>query len=337
MPSDARADRALELLRAPIESYRSAVAAAAAELRSRIETQRTPAQARSSRTQAELGSFATGRLNAERFAALLGPTAEGDAIALGRMERAVETLDELLRTGDALFRVDVPSGGDLMAAVTDALARAGRAFGAARAAEAARAGAYAARHNGLFAAFPFRRWNAAERAIAPPLVVEVDGADLACAGLADLLDGRVRVVLVVRGPAPAAPLAGLISPSVFVAQASDADAVEALAGSDGPGVVALLPEGCARFVHDPTQPAGERLVVETMPDSGAVKVVGGVSAFRQREELGRLGWMVAALAVGTARTGTGTGAAAEVVEPADRLAAWLLRQAAIPEPSASRG
>ena len=59
--------------------------------------------------------------------------------------------------------ISLEVGGDLYAAVDRALSDAGRAFGAARVFELARAGRYvAAEHDPMLAAFPFRSWSAAE-------------------------------------------------------------------------------------------------------------------------------------------------------------------------------
>jgi hypothetical protein len=99
------------------------------------------------------------------------------------MERAHHVLSASARGPDALpdagLRRRRPA-----AHVAAALAGIGRAFGAAR------GGARARRRSGdddtsddRLAGFPFRRWNRAERQIAPPLVVEVDGGDLQVGGL----------------------------------------------------------------------------------------------------------------------------------------------------------
>ncbi|MFW5952282.1 MAG: hypothetical protein ACOCVZ_09220, partial [Gemmatimonadota bacterium] len=215
-------------------------------------------------------------------------------------------------------------GEDLRGAVRDALANAGRAFGAGRAVEHARAGTPSEDYRDGFAP---ERWNRAERTVAPPLVVELDGADLRPAGLVDYLEGAQALVLLVRKPAPPAAVARLVTPGTLVVQGTGADAFDALKSWDGPAVISVVPEGAAVFSYVPAEEGAGQLTVESMPED-VTKPVGPLSAARQRGDLQLLRLL------DTAAAGQVVAAAgeAEAVDPTDKLAAWLLRQATIPEP-----
>jgi hypothetical protein len=177
-----------------------------------------------------------------------------------------------------------------------------------------------AEHGDLLSAYPFARWGAAQRRLAPPLVVDLAGADCKAAALADLLDGGFKCVLRVRDACPAAPLARLVGPRTYVVQTDAPDALEAFGAWPGPGVAALVPEGAARFRHDPAAGTAvdSRLVIDHLPE-GPMHAVGGVSAAQQQEEVE----MLAAWTAVPAPTTEG-----EVGDdPAGKLAAWLLQQA----------
>ena len=351
MPSDARgttttlAAAALADLAAPLERFRSATLATAVEVRALLATFDTGADARQERLRAELGPFAAGRIDPARFGALLagGPVAE--PATRGRIEAALETLRTVAARLEEIVVADVPAGGDLRRTAADALAAAGRAFGAALAVQHARGGWYRAEeHDALLDAFPFARWNRAERRLAPPLVIAVDGADLRAAALTELLDGAVKIVLLVRGPCAPAPLVRLITPGTFVMQTSDVADLARVATCEYPAVAALVPDGAACFVHDPS--ATPRLTVSHLPADPPRRPLGGTSAWQQAEELAQL-QVLSALgtrhsALGTASEGLtppGVAPSAECRVPSaeprapstdvDRLAAWLLRQAGL--------
>ena len=359
MPSDPRvaavASAALADLAAPLERFRSAALAAAVEVRALLETLDTGADARLERLRAELGPFAAGRIDPARFGALLSGGPGADPATRGHVEAALETLRTVAARIEEIVAVEVPPGGDLRRAAVDALAGAGRAFGAALAVQHARGGWYrSAEHDALLLAFPFAQWNRAERRLAPPLVIQVDGADLRAAALADLLDGAVKIVLLVRGPCAPAPLVRLVTPGTFVMQTADVADLARVAACDGPAVAALVPEGAARFVHDPAAAAAAaaRLTVSHLPADPPRRALGGLSAWQQAEELAQLVVLAGAVipqeraeraSVGTA-VGVGmpqripTPTAVPTLAPAallrddtnadvDRLAAWLLRQA----------
>jgi hypothetical protein len=340
MQSEQLVRRALDALASPREAFRSAVVAAVDEIGARIAAQGVQPEERVERARHELGAFAGGRIDSARFASIFGASAVLDPGALTRLQRAHATLRRIAEQGDALLTVRVAPGADLYVAVTRALAEVGRAFGAARDVQLARSGRSV---NGggpdLEAGFGFRGWNRAERQIAPPLVVEVDGGDAQVAGLAELMNGRQKIALVLRGAAPPAPLARLATPGVFVMQTGDAADLDLLAEVDGPAIAAVVPEGCARFFHRPgPAEAHRRLEILHLPVGEPREAVGSFSPFQQAEELALLRSLAtppAASAPAPAPPaaeagGTPAGPAAEPAEPADpaeRLAAWLLRQA----------
>lgn len=331
-----RVDRALEALAPAAEAFRSAVARTMDEIRARLS-------ARASETgvetvEAELGPLARGRIDTERFASVYAGEEALDERSAATLRRAMEVLAAVDAAGSEAFLLELEPGRPIAEASAEALARSGRAFGAARVAEAARSGGTAPGGTGdPLSAFPPTLWNRGERSVAPPLVVALRGEDLRAGSLAELLDGGQKLVLVVEGEAPPAPLVGLVSPSVLVLQTRNPEELAMVADHEGPAVAALFPEGAraASFLHDPA--AGDalvgRLAVRERPDETTLRPVGSISVFRQREELSQLGAMATA-GVGTAGPSTNGAAAAgssetdeQGVEPADRLAAWLLRQA----------
>lgn len=333
MPSDRRLGTAADALSAPREAFRSAVATADEEIRSarlHLDEARDPADA----LARELGSFALGRIDPARMAGLLKVAEAPDPLTHHLMDTAHELFTELASSGGERFRVEVPRGGDLRDTVRDALAHLGRAFGVAHAVEKARAHRYDPdRDHVLLHPYPFHRWTAGERRLAPPLVVQVEGADLRAGGLSEYLDGTVRIALVVDGPTTPAPLARLVGHGVFVAQSADATVLDRLAAHEGPGVVAWVQDGsgAVSFVHDPAAGARpwERLTVE-----------GGLEALRARltelEGPGRSRVHAADLRhlveLATPPVGGGSadapapapGATPGGDDAADRLAAWLL-------------
>lgn len=327
MPSDDRSRAALDLLAPAREAFRTAVVATAEEVRAFLATQKGPADGET--PGRDVGDFGSELIDTERFAALFAGTSVLDLTALQWIEEARSTLDELTGLDDALYAREVPSGGDVAGTVREALAELGRAFAAAAVAATARSGGAMEPLAGSLEAFPPERWNRAERQLAPPLIVELDGADLRVDGLADLLDGRQKLVLIVRGPVAPAPLVRLITPRVLVAQVASVAELERLVGFDGPAVVALVADGAALFTHDPE--ATPTLSAAHLPDEPPRKAVGGVTVFRQAEDLGQLRRLLEWQAVGPAAAAEG--GAAEPVTTADKLAAWLLRQAQLDEAS----
>jgi hypothetical protein len=329
MPFDELKRRVLDALDERREAYHSAVATAVDEVRTVLDAQKAPAGEKGARAAAELGAFASGRIDTQRFESLFSEEEKLDDDAVQKIEAALKTLTELMEAGEGLHQAKVRNGGDLRDVVRDALARAGRAFGAGRTVERVRSGGEAVDYEDGFSPI---LWNRAERTVAPPLVVELDGADLRPAGLADYLEGGQAIVLLVRKPAPPAALARLVAPGTLVVQATMDDVddgLDALHGWDGPAVMAVLPEGAAVFRYLPKEDGGE-LVVESTPEDEP-KPVGRLSTTRQEAELSLLRLLDGAVA-GRVVAAAGDGATAEAADPTDKLAAWLLRQATIPAP-----
>jgi hypothetical protein len=338
MPSetDDRALKALEALAGPREAFHSALVATAEEVRGMLEARAGSDVERTTRTTAELGDFAAGRIDIERFGALAERRESLEEDDAAQVERAARTLESLIEREDDLFRARVEPDGDLRDTVESALSEAGRAFGAARSAELARSGRYRAEeHDAWIDHFPPGRWSRRERAVAPPLVVEVQGRDLKTGGLAEFMDGAQKIVLVVSGEAPPAALVRLITPSVFVMQVEGTEALGRLEGVPGPAVAAVVAAGASRFVHVPgANGRAPRLTVEYLPEEEPKQALGALSAFQQAEELRQLMAMAqvvtgsppapAAEGVGDATAGGEVGPPSA---PADMLAAWILRQA----------
>lgn len=334
MPSDERLQQlGLRALSRATHSFRAALGTTLDEVRHDAATHRAEG-GQAARLGAELGPFGLERIDVNRFATLFGGRGP-DATALEAITSAAETLAELVRSELDLFVVEVAPGGDLGRSVGSALERIGRAFAATRAVELSRNGRE--RHDppvGCAPALPFRSWTRLQRLLAPPLIVHVDGADLHVGPLAEFMDGAQKLVLAVRGECPAAPLVRLITPRVFVTQTAEAATVERLASWGGPGVAAFVPETAAHFVHDPEAGAQlwERLKVIHLPEM-RLKPVGGFSTAQQAEELEQL----RALAARPAETppvepDAPAAASADVSDPVEELANWLIRQAGLEEP-----
>ena len=331
MPSDERVTSALAQFAAPIAAFRGAAATAAERVRGYLAAAGAAGDERATRARAELGAFAAGRIDAGRFAAMVGGGVVIDAMARARLERAEAVLREVASLGDEHFVVEVPAGGDLAAAVTAAWTRLGRAFGAALVADLARGGALdVASHDALLDGMPPATWNRGERRLAPPLVVAVDGADADMGALAGLVDDGTRLVLVIRGACAPALLVRLITPATLVLQTSDAATLARVASADGAGVGALVPAEAARFVHDPARGDApwQRISIEALPEGPPRKAIGRWSVWQQTQELAQLRALAArpVLAVGGAES-----APPGTESPADRLAAWLLQQAKLTE------
>lgn len=325
MPSDDRITTVLDALRRPREAFDAAIVSAIDELTTFLAVQRAPADEHIARETVRLGSFAAGRIDVERFTGIVGRAAAVAPATLDRIAHVVDLLSSFRSQGDRLYRVRVNSGGDLRDTVRDALAVRGRLFNAGRHVEQLRAGGNVPE---LEEVLCFSQWLRSERMLAPPLVVEVDGADLIADGLAEYLDGAMKIVLVVNAPAPVAPLAPLIAPHTFVMQCTDATAVMSLGEYAGAGIAAVLPEGSAQFTHDPSRGSRlqQRLRVEALPDEKTFPSVGRCNTRRQAENIAWLRDL--AELTDLARAGQAAPVeSAEAAAPADQLAGWLLRNA----------
>lgn len=338
MPSDTNvvvtsdlALKALAALAPRVEAFHSAVASAEEEIRSFVTHSRGVSEYRTEQTLVELGPFAVGRIDPEKFATLLLDSEDLSDEAEGVLERAEQILQSF-SVGSDFHLVQVAQGGDLRDAVKDALNHVGQVFGASRAVELARGGVFDPdQHNQFLAGLPFRKWNRSERQLAPPMVVEVEADDLLPAGLGEFLDGAVKVVLVVKGHTSPAPLARLITPGTYVVQTADPADLQGLARSRHPGVALLFDEARpeqARFAHDPDAGATtwQRLAVSHMPEQPDVGR--GRRAPVWLEELAHL-QSLARKPAGVALGEDGAPIVDMAVEegaPADQLAAFLLSQ-----------
>lgn len=331
MPFDERVNLALEQLARPIGEFRSAIVGALSQGESFLVAQEPNDVSRRARASIELGRFAEGRIDASRFAELTADRVSISTGHLDRLRKAIDVLRDVLDRGVSLHVVDVPTGANLMPAVEGALARAGRAFGAVLAIDLLRGGAYKPEeHDSLLDHLAFRSWTRTERRFAPPLVVSVDGADLHIGGLADFLDGREKIVLVVRGDAPPAPLARLITPGTMVLQTADATGLDRVATSPGTAIAAIVPAACALFLHDPAlgTDAWKRLTVWHMPKAPA-KPLGGMSAWQMAEDLRQL----ATIAAGPAAAPPTSASGPSGPDAVDALARWLIGQSDLASPA----
>ena len=339
MPSDARTRRALDALAEQRTRYRSAVSAAHDQMAGYLAAHRSRTQGHAQVATRELGRFAAGRIDAERFGALFANTHFLSAEITERVERLVGVLAELLAEGDELFTCDIPPGGDFRDTVERTIAHAGRVFGTVLAFQALKTGVYRPeRHDADVAAFPFARWNRSERLLGLPLVVEVNGADLRAEALADYLDGRVTIVLVIRGTSSPSPLVRLITPGTFVMQAMDPAELVSLSSCDGPAIAALVSGAAARFVADPRAARSKQpwLRVTHVPTEAPAQPSGGRSVWQQLEELAqltalqRLALDAAAVTASGATPKPATSAPPSLDERSvDQLAGWLLSEAGL--------
>jgi hypothetical protein len=288
MPSEALAQGALAALDGPRARFDETLTLSIDDIRGFLNTHRDPDQDQAGRVAQELGTFAAGRIDVDRFAALLQETQSLDREVRHELDVALETLTRLKSRGEDLYIARVAPGGDLRDTVMKALAEVGRAFAAARLVEAAQSGGGDDAHDASQKGFPFRRWSRDERGVAPPLIVQVAGEDLIPGGLAEFLDGSVKLVLVVDGKAPVASLAGFIAPGLWVEQVDAPEKLTDFAAAQVPGLAAVVPEGCALFRYDGSAAPGSGLDVSFLPDEASKVRVGSISAAQQARDLNHL-------------------------------------------------
>ena len=328
MPSDTlpmdRDQVARRLIARRISVFRSAVIGAAERARTLLS-----AGAANDRAGLELGAFAAGRIDATRFAALHTGGPVLDATSRERVERAAAVFADMLAGGDESFVIDVPAGTSVRFAVAGALARLGRAFGAATVIELVRGAQFnPSEHDRLLDWYGFDEWSRAERMAAPPLVVRLDGADLRGASFASFMDGAAHFVVVPRSATTTAPLACLVTPAVLVAQTADQTALETFAQFDGPAIAALVGGDAVCFVHDPAagKSPWQRIRIWHRPSAISRRVIGGISPRQQLDALAQLEALAQRPALSdTPLEALGPGAG----DPTDRLASWLLSESGI--------
>jgi len=329
MPSDERITQVLGALGEAKESFVSSVAMSAEEVRGILERNQGANEKPQVRLAHELGPFAAGRIDLERLAPFVGANEKMGEGKRAPVQKAYEVLTALKKAGDDIFTAKVELDGYLRGGIMTALGRVGTAFGASRSVEwALHDIAPPESVKDPLESFPPTRWNPAERGVAPPVVVEVEGQDLKVGSLGELLSGSQKLVLVVNGPAAPAPLVRLITPGVMVIQTDDPADVAALAAHPGPGIAAIMPEGCAKFIHAPLAGAGlsDRLTVSSLPEKEPKRPLGGISAFQQTEELNQLKALAASVQAVVVVEGEAP-AGPPAMDEAGQLASWLIGQA----------
>jgi hypothetical protein len=331
MPSDERITKALEAIAGAKEAFTSSVAMSAEEVRGILEREQDAAESPQDRLAHELGPFAAGRIDLERMVPHVAAKAKLTEKNRAEINAAYEALLALRKAGDELFTSKVPLDGYLRGSVFSALGKAGSAFGAARSVEwTLHDLAHPEGVEDCLERFPPNKWNSAERAFAPPLVIEVEGQDLRPASLAELLEGGQKIVLVVNGPAAPAPLVRLLTPGVTVIQTDDPVDLAVLGAVEGPGIAALMPEGCANFMHVPGEGKGlnDRLLVGRLPEKEPKRALGPISAFQQTEELRQLASLATRPEVEKAVSGE-KAAGVPAMDEAGQLASWLIHKSGV--------
>lgn len=332
MPSDTPLALALAALARPIAEFHSLVGDAIVQGEAVLAAQRADVHQRAAAASISLGHFADARIDAGRFAALFPPVPSIGPDAVGALEHALLVLRGVQALGDHFFVVEVPPGGRFGSALEHAFEMIGVALGAVLMEEQVRAGRYESDQARLLRTQYFRTWSSAERRAAPPLVMLVDGADLQPGTLLDYTDGREKIVLVIRGASPPAPLARCISPNTFVLQTVDGSGLDRLATYDGPAVAALVPDGAAVFMHDPAggREPWQRLTVQHLPDAPK-RAIGGQSVWQMTQDLRVLASLATTPFAVPAPTGDGAARAVGADDAASRIAAWLVAQSSAPE------
>lgn len=319
MPSEDRLNTVLQYVAPERDAFRSALAATLEQVRGIMAAGHNDEA--HDRASAELGTFGAGRIRMDRFPEVATRDGKLKKSVLNSIRHAQQLLTATTSIGDQLHMVDVPENGDLFAAVQDALATAARAFAAAYAIELIRTGREDdSKEATLLGPLPPERWTRAEREVAPPVVVRVNGNDLRLSGFEDLLQGHQKIVLLVDGAAPPAALVRLITPGVFVMQCRTIEELTRLQSVQGPAIAAVVAEPAAAFVFDGA------LRVDYLPQEAPKRPTRTLTLFRQKEELA---WLKRLATATLPPVATSVDEAASI-NPGDKLAAWLLRQVELP-------
>jgi hypothetical protein len=325
MQSDERASAALSALKPEIAQYRFVVSSTLERAQALLASESAPAK-----TGTVLGQFASGRIDPEKFAMISSGTAPLDAVGRAMLERAMETLNSLLDSGDNLFLLSVAHRSSVAGAIRDRIATFGSAFAAAAIIEVIRRRTYDPAVHGLWVQDqPFESWTPSERRLLPPLVVRVDGTEVDPSALAPLIDGRLRLVLLIDGQTSPALLARLVSPGVFVSQGSDVSVLDTLKDLEAPAIVAIMSGPEARFTHDPRGgwASWQRIRIASLPDAPIRKAVGSRSAWQQREDIAYLRSLADLPALNS--NGAPTRVPVAKGDPTERLTEWLLEQSSV--------
>ncbi|HET8774243.1 MAG TPA: hypothetical protein VFP80_10645, partial [Thermoanaerobaculia bacterium] len=316
MPSDATALEALHVVSGAIAAYQTRVAAVADRIGHYLAASD---ESSGGGVEAEqLGEFASGRIDIERFSALWEEREALDQSERNVLEHAHDLLRDIATRPGDYFITNLQPGARLTATLAHTFADFGRSFGAMMIAEMVRTGRFRTEDFELLHGFPRFRWTRAERGMSPPVIVTLDGADLWAGEVAQYLDGNQKIILVVRPPAPPAALVRLITPGTLVIQSCNVAGLEPLLAVEGPAVAALMPDGAAEFIHRPgSAPSHERITISTKP-AGARKGVEGWTTWQQQQELDQLYTLAAAPVIAQEKQPQ------PASDPADRLASWLL-------------
>ncbi len=311
----------------PQKEFRARIAAQIQLAETFLHENRSTDAEKASLASERLGAFAGGRIDAGRFAGLHTAGHRTDPTTLARVDEAAAMLVTLSDRVEDLTKIEVAPRESLHAAVARALREIGYVFGAARIIELARTERLVESEHGRYLrGLPFAMWSPAERAVTPAIRVKVRGSELQVAGLADFLDGGLKLVLKIDGACPPAALARLATPGVYVAQVASRSGLDDCMSFDGPAVAAMVPDGAALFTHDPRRGtrSWERFSVTVIPRAPR-RALDGMSAFQQGEDLA----LLAELA--SEPTFPAPEADEESARPAptEQLAVWLLAQAGL--------
>jgi hypothetical protein len=324
MQSDERVAAALSALRPQIALFRYLASGTLERARNTLASEYGPSQAR-----VALGDFAAGRIDPNRFAMISSGSGPLDAVGREALERTAEVLEFLVHTGDEQFFIDVQPGTSAGKSIRARMVALGSAFGAAALVELVRRRTYdPAQHSLPLEGHPFEKWTSGERRLSPPLVIHLDGRDLDVFELAPIMDGCVRLILLVDEPCAPASLARLISPGVFVAQVGDLKVLDKLSEFDGPAVIAVMKGAEARFVYDPRAGSATWQCIQVMHMSDVYprRSLGSRSAWQQRDDLSHLKALVEPPSLPSKPVGALAPAIDGGTDPVERLTAWLLDQ-----------
>ena len=326
MQSDERVSAVETALQAPLRNFRSAVAATVEEVRRLVDSSGPATSSNGDDAHADMGAFAKDRIELDRFAELFAGSEELDQVVQERLHKAINVLDEVAESSAGCPLVEVGPGTCLYDAVSGALSKIGRAFGAARVVNLTRSSEYdQSTHDQFLNELKHDGWSSTERSVAPPLIVVGGGGALRACDLASFLDGRQKIVLLVKDHADPGLLTRLITPGTFVMQTKEPGDLERFAAFDGLGIAAIVTGTAAHFVHDPDagkSPAA-RINVSSMPQLDSIRALGGMSIAWQQQGLLHL----QALASTSAPEPEQGAESTEPMTPLDKLAAWLVSQA----------
>jgi hypothetical protein len=130
---------------------------------------------------------------------------------------------------------------------------------------------------------------------------------------------------------PPAALVRCVTPGTFVLQTTDGSGLDRLAGFDGPAIAALVPEGAAVFMHDPTggPESWQRLNLRPLPPA-PTKAMGGISVWQMSQDLKMLADLACTPFAVPGPQGLKATPAMGAGDAVDRLANWLLDSSGLP-------